>query len=172
MADSSIGVYVLPPSLYSFAVPIKHLKEPTVSDGWVSSRSFAAAPSRNPSPPTYPTTLGKSASPSSQGINSGLPSLQQTARLFVVPKSMPMIAISIPPSSFSGLALPFFHGILFFHWNALLPLECTFSIGMHFFHLIILLLRPVFYCYAKRKLSKRINRNKQIAYSLRTAIAV
>ena len=59
-----------------------------------------------------------------------------------------------------------------FPWNAPLPLECTSSIGMHFFHLIILLLRPVFYCYAKRKLSKRINRNKQIAYSLRTAIAV
>jgi hypothetical protein len=36
-----------------------------------------------------------------------------------------MIAMSIPPSSFSGLALPFFHGILFFHWNALLPFDYT-----------------------------------------------
>ena len=76
MADSSMGVYILPPRLYSFAVPMKHLKEATVSSGWVSSRSFATAPTRKPSPSTYPTALGNSTFPSSPGISSSLPSLQ------------------------------------------------------------------------------------------------
>ena len=70
------------------------LKPAAVRSGWEISRSRAAAPTRmEPSSSTL-TTLGVRYSPAALGMSSLLPPRHTAARLFVVPRSIPMMAMA------------------------------------------------------------------------------
>ena len=92
MAESSWGVNFLPSTVARQSVPMCRLTEANVRPAFMAAWRHATLPtSRSPSLENA-TTLGVVRSPSALGMTTVLPPSTVAMQLFVVPRSMPIVA--------------------------------------------------------------------------------
>ena len=95
IAEISCGVNRLPSMLARQSVPMWRFTEEIVRSGLIAACRQAVAPTRRSPSFVKATTLGVVREPSALWMMAGLPPSTTAAQLFVVPKSIPIVAISV-----------------------------------------------------------------------------
>ena len=95
MADSSCGVNALPSMAARQSLPMRRFTDAMVRSGFTAACRAAIAPTRRSPSFENATTLGVVRSPSALGTMAGRPPSTVAAQLFVVPRSMPIVAVML-----------------------------------------------------------------------------